>query len=152
MAPRVEKKEKLQIAGIMGDGFKTAETWKTFEEMASAAGLDIKTSSPGYEVRFDYDGKCDCFVGLATNGPRPAAGAEGIELLDLPEREYAVFDVKVADGYDSENENMNKWLDDNGGKYAQATIDGMDFAVECYNEKFKEGIVEIWIPLDANNG
>ncbi|NCA93249.1 AraC family transcriptional regulator [bacterium] len=146
MEPKIIRKEQLLIAGIMGDGFKTAELWGTFDSKLQETELSKKTADAGYEVRFDYDGKCDCFVGLAVT---ERGGAEGFELLELPPREYAVFDVIVADGYDSENINMNKWLDNNSNKYIHAQMDGMHYVVESYNEKFKDGIVEIWIPLDA---
>jgi predicted transcriptional regulator YdeE len=146
MEPKIIRKEKLQIAGIMGDGSKTAQLWETFETKNKTYGLDKKTVSPGYEVRFYYDGKCDCFVGLAVAEEN---AAEGFELLSLPESDYVSFDVVVANGYDSENANMRKWLDLNSDKYTQASVDGKNFVVECYNERFKDGIVEIWIPLDA---
>jgi len=146
MGPKIIRKQRLYIAGIMGDGFKTAELWGEFDSKLQETELSKKTSDAGYEVRFDYDDKCDCFVGLAVT---ESSGAEGFELLELPSCEYAAFDVIVADGYDSENENMNKWLDENKDKYTHAQIDGMHYIIECYNKKFKEGIVEIWIPLDA---
>lgn len=66
--------------------------------------------------------------------------------------EYAVFDVYVAKGYDSGNEEMEKWIADNAMIYGLREFDGYEYIIECYNEKFKDGdkpdsIVEIWIPM-----
>lgn len=56
----------------------------------------------------------------------------------------------VANGYASENANMNAWLETNKEKYTQAELDGKKFVLECYSERFKQGIVEIWIPLNKS--
>ena len=77
-------------------------------------------------------------------------------IIKIPGTEYAVFDVFVVKGYDSENKNMDKWLRDNIDEYSQLELNGNQFVVECYNEKFKggnkpESIVEIWIPIKKKN-
>ncbi|MDD4297361.1 MAG: GyrI-like domain-containing protein [Ruminiclostridium sp.] len=143
MKPKIFKKGNLIILGLKGDGAKTAELWAAFD--TKSQGIVQKIDSPGYEVRFISDDRCECFVGVAVTN---RIDAEGFELLELPVTEYASFDVIVAKGYDSENANMDRWLTENMDKYIQARIDGKHYVIECYTERFNEGIVEIWIPLE----
>lgn len=153
MQPKMISKGRLYITGLTGDGAKTGEVWNDFENRYHEKPFP-KVDENGYELRFFNGEKSvapgkDIHVGFLTDK----------EILDdrfititLPIAEYAVFDVYVAKGYDSGNADMNQWLSENLAQYKQLTIDGTEFIVECYNEKFKGGdkkdsIVEIWIPV-----
>ncbi|MEG0693579.1 MAG: GyrI-like domain-containing protein [Oscillospiraceae bacterium] len=142
MNHKIIKMQELKLTGIMGDGSKTTELWNEFDEKANKANLSDKSDGVGYEVRFDYDNKCDCFVGFNTEGE-----VKGFKTLILPECEYVVFDVVVANGYDSENDNMTNWLDENKNCYIQSTLDRKHYIIEIFGKKFNAGIVEMCIPL-----
>ena len=151
MKPKIIKSNQLNITGITGDGSKTGDVWNEFERKYTAAPFD-KAEDCAYEIRF-WDGDKhvtkgkDVHIGFATDD-----NVDGFTTVVLPEADYAVFDVYVAKGYENSNEEMDKWLADNSSKYDQLMLDGIDFVIECYNEKFKGGdqpdsIVEMWIPI-----
>ena len=153
MQPTIISKGKLFITGLTGDGSKTGELWGEFEHSYDNHPFN-KADDNGYEIRF-FNGEkplpCgkDIHIGFLT---RTADECCGFSTVTLPETESAVFDVFVANGYDSGNAAMDKWLADNAAQYGQLLMDGMGFVIECYNEKFKDGdkpdsIVEIWIPI-----
>ena len=157
MEPKIVLMDRLCILGLTGNGSETGKVWGDFEEIYDKRPFQ-KKDEYGYEIRF-YDGeekatsKMDIHVGFSSMNEEET---EGFSIIVLPETEYAVFDVFVAKGYDSENKNMNKWLSDNADKFTQLQHEGKKFVVECYNEKFKGGdkpdsIVEIWIPIKRNN-
>jgi predicted transcriptional regulator YdeE len=151
MEPKIVNMEKLYIVGLTGDGSNTSKVWSDFEGLYDKKSFP-KADENGYEIRF-FDGDTtpgmDIHVGFFAKN---ADVIDGFSTVVLPATEYAVWNVFVAKGYDSENKNMDKWLMDNADKYVHLQIDGKHFVVECYNEKFKDGdksdsIVEIWIPL-----
>jgi predicted transcriptional regulator YdeE len=147
--PAIITRDSLYITGLSGNGAKTGDVWNAFESLYNKTPFE-KADENGYELRFKSEvnepehGK-DIHAGFLT-AYKPAAN--GFTTVVLPASEYAVFDVIAANGYNSENENMNNWLVNNKDTYSQRVLDGMYFAVECYNEKFKNGIVEIWIPIE----
>ena len=148
--PRIIKKEALHIAGISGDGSRTAEVWKAFLELDGACPAGNKVSGSGYELRF-YDGDaCTVHVGAEVRG---SSAEPPYKTVYLPASTYAVFDVYVADGYDSENAAMGEWLASNG-EWRERTIDSRNVCVEYYDERFQgeeaESIVEIWIPIERS--
>ena len=153
MEPKIVQMEKLYVVGLTGDGSETGKVWEDFEKLYDEKPF-TKADENGYEIRFfDGDEKIisgkDIHVGFLSMS---IDATDGFSTIVLPATEYAVFDVFVIKGYDSENENMDKWLLENSDKYAHLQIDGKYFVVECFNEKFKDGnkpdsIVEIWIPL-----
>ena len=153
--PQVISRDAIIIAGVSGVGSRTWEAWNRFDAMDRAA-LDC-VSENGYEIRIgDF-----VFVGSQVKNN---AKTGNFELFALPSAEYAVFDVEVAKGYDSQNIAMNEWLTSNGLGYTErmlggysfdgehSSFDGQNYCVECYDERFKgddEGsIVEIWIPVE----
>ena len=140
MTPRIIECPAMTIAGMMGDGFGTAKLWEDF----TTKNEPDKINDNAYEIRFDYDNKCDCFVGYEVNEDFQD---DNFEILKLPATKYIAFDVIAANGYDSENKNMDSWLENNKNDYSQAKIDGKVYVVEVYTERFNDGIVEIWIPL-----
>ncbi|MFO8110113.1 MAG: effector binding domain-containing protein [Thermoplasmata archaeon] len=146
MEPKIIKKDEIIIAGVCGSGYKTAELWEEFDRRET--GVKNKLSDDGYEVRIYSDESCKCHVGASISNTE---GNEGLDMLRLPPSEYAVFDVIVAEGYDSQNEAMDRWIENNPGGYAQSKLDGDPFVVEHYDERFKpddpDSIVEIWVPI-----
>jgi|GEM_PF-791223 len=153
MQPKIIKKDKLYITGLTGDGGKTGEVWNEFDSRFKE-NLFTKADENGYEIRF-YDGEKsapqhgDVHVGFLAESE---ITADGFTTIVLPASEYAVFDVYVAKGYDSGNDEMNTWLADNARLLKGREIDGNGFIIEHYNEKFKDGnqpdsIVEMWLPF-----
>jgi predicted transcriptional regulator YdeE len=148
MQPKIMKKDELIIAGVTGDGNKTHNLWRDFSEKLIKFGLKNKLSDNGYEVRLYSENGCDCHVGLSVSDNNID---KIFQTIIIPATEYAVFEVYVAKGYDSENESMRKWLDDNSGIYKQAKINNKAYVVEYYDERFNgeasESMIEIWVPV-----
>lgn len=150
--PRIIQKDALHIAGVSGDGNRTAEVWETFSKLDGTCPAENKVSENGYEIRF-YDGNaCTVHAGVEVRG---ASAAPPYKLVSLPASAYAAFDVYVADGYDSENDAMSEWLASNG-VWRERLIDGRNACVEYYDARFQgeqaESIVEIWIPIERCEG
>ena len=148
MQPTIITMRELTIAGIAGDGSQTGELWESFDRQYSIAPF-ARLGSDAYEIRIDDGSACVCHVGFSVEEEQTP---QGYAILTFPASEYAVFDVCVINGYDSENKAMDEWLADNPQGYIQSMLGGKPFVVECYNEKFKGGdqadsIVEIWIPV-----
>ncbi|HOP10253.1 MAG TPA: hypothetical protein PK629_02045 [Oscillospiraceae bacterium] len=142
MEPKLIKKKKMTLAGMWGDGRMTAGLWQDFEEKAEKAGFEAADNC-GWEIRTDGETGRDCFVGFSAEEQTKS----GFDTIELPASEYAVFDVIVANGYTSENANIESWLRIHKDKYAQTNLNGKKFVLECYNGRFQQGIVEVWIPL-----
>ena len=148
MQPVIVKKDALFITGVTGDGSKTGEVWGDFESRYNSKPFP-KIDEWGYEIRF-WDAEkpvpkgMDIHVGFTTDA---AIDVDGFVTIELPAAEYAVFDVCVANGYDSGNAAMDKWLADNAMQYKTMTLDGIGYVVEVYNEKFSNSVVEFWIPI-----
>jgi len=156
MPPKMITKDKLFITGLTGNGSKTLKVWTDFDNRFNGKPFP-KTDQAGYEIRFwnsrktgrKTDPEKNVHVGFLTE----TTVDDGVHTtVELPASEYACFDVFVTKGYDSGNEEMEKWLADYSAIYSQREFDGHEYVVECYNEKFKGGnqpdsVVEIWIPL-----
>ena len=73
-------------------------------------------------------------------------------LLELPPCRYASFEVYVSNGYESENNAMDEWLASNEEGYSEKLLNGKNYCVEYYDERFSGeesgSIVEIWIPIE----
>jgi len=149
MEPEIIRKEELIIAGVSGDGSKTAALWEEFNKIEDS--VENRSSDHGYEVRIYRDDSCRCHVGVLVSDTQ---GNENLDLLKLPPSEYAIFEVLVVEGYDSQNEVMDRWIEDNTQGYVQSKLDGDPFVVEHYDERFKEdepdSIVEIWVPIERS--
>lgn len=152
MEPKIIFSERLFIAGLTGNGAETGKVWEDFDKKYAACSFKKKDQN-GYEIRFYEDDAAtlgsDIHVGFSVEENQDI---EGFSMIELPSAEYAVFDVFVANGYDSENESINRWLEDNSATYGVLKLDGREVIVECYNEKFKDGdkadsVVEIWVPI-----
>lgn len=149
--PNIIKRSAMLIAGACGDGNRTGDVWKAFEQLCGEKPLRNALSSSGYEIRV-YDGdKCTVYVGYSV------ASKDGIDssysVLELPASRYAAFEVYVSNGYESENSAMHEWLRTNDEGYSEKLINGnAHYCVEFYDERFNgddtDSIVEIWIPIE----
>ena len=149
--PQIIKRDALIIAGVSGDGDKTWEVWQAFEKLSHEKPLAGRLSGNGYEIRL-YDGDaCTVHVGHALlNEDADSA----YTVYKLPPSQYAVFDVYVANGYESENSAMDEWLKTNPEGYTERLLDGAHYCVEYYDERFSGSeagsIVEIWVPIEKS--
>lgn len=147
--PRIIQRPVLHIAGTGGDGTRTAEVWQSFMDLQEKNPPREALSQDGYEVRTYSEGSQWCHVGLSVKSSREQVP---YSLLSLPLALYAAFDVYVAEGYDSQNTAMDEWLCANRDKYAQRRLEGKEYVVEYYDERFHGdaagSIVEIWVPIE----
>ncbi len=147
--PRIIERPQLYIAGVGGDGRKTAEVWQSFMKLNEEKKLGNTISQDGYEVRIYENDEQMCHVGQSISSPQ---ADDNYAVFPLPAALYASFDVYVAEGYDSQNTAMNEWLNNNQGKYTQRLLDGKYYVVEYYDERFhgneSDSIVEIWVPIE----
>ena len=147
--PKIVKHGALNIAGVSGDGNKTGEVWNAFEELSNKKPLEGKLSDNGYEIRLYEGNGSTVHVGNAVSNDQvdPA-----YTVYKLPTSKYAVFDVYVAHGYDSENNAMDEWLKTNQDGYTERLLGDTHYCVEYYDEQFNGSeagsIVEIWIPIE----
>ena len=154
MNPNMIKRNKIILAGVSGDGNKTAEIWKRFMELDDEYPLVNKISDDGYEVRiFDSTtGEEKVFVGCEIKKNVETKVDCGVyEYFKIPSSEYASFDVYVEDGYESENNAMSEWLTSNEKGYVRNLFEGKPYCIEHYDARFNgnnaESIVEIWLPV-----
>ena len=149
--PRIIYYEKLIIAGASGNGNDTSAVWATFEQQSHAVPLQRKCSEDGYEIRLS-NGVSRVHVGCAVENTQ---SQEPYVLFELPASHYAVFDIQVAKGYDSENAAIEAWLQSNKeGCQERLLPDSSHYCVEHYDERFcgnePGSIVEIWIPVQQH--
>lgn len=101
MNPNMIKKNKIILAGVSGDGNKTAEIWKRFIKLDEEYPLINKVSDDGYEVRI-FDSTTEeekIFIGCEINeNVKTKADCGVYEFFKIPSSEYAPFDVYVEDG------------------------------------------------------
>jgi predicted transcriptional regulator YdeE len=145
--PAIISRDQIIVRGISGDGAKTGELWQRLSSEFEAHPFE-HDSSCAYEIRiYGTDGSCVCHVGYAVSSGK---ADEPFTDYTLPASHYASFDVKVANGYDSENRNMDTWLESNPDGWVMTKDEnGSSVAVEYYTKRYdNEGIVEIWIPVN----
>lgn len=149
--PRIIKCDELIIAGVSGDGNKTWDVWNAFEKLSTRTPINKKLSENGYEVRLYTDDTCKVHVGFAVSDENVESG---YEVIKLPASKYASFEIYVTNGYESENNAMNEWLETNQEGYTEKLLDNKHYCVEYYDERFNGSesgsIVEIWIPIEKN--
>jgi AraC-like DNA-binding protein/predicted transcriptional regulator YdeE len=147
--PRIIKQEALYIAGVSGDGDKTWDVWNAFEKLSTEKPLQNRLSGNGYEIRLSCGGSGTVHVGNAVSDDNVDPD---YAVYKLPRSIYAVFDVYVANGYESENNAMNEWLKTNKEGYTERLLGDTQYCVEFYDERFNGSeagsIVEIWIPVE----
>lgn len=144
----------MAIHGLRGDGANTDALWSKFKKRYLKKPFE-KVGENTYEIR-TFDGKKPPRTGndILVGYERTIKNNDGgYQCMVFPAGEYAVFDVKVAGGYNSEDAAIKKWLSDNSNKYKQRELYDNNFVVKCYvPEKFQNGdkpdsIVEILLPV-----
>ena len=117
--------------------------------MNATLGLKNKLSDNGFKIRIYSEDRCECHVGLSVsdNNIDNVFGT-----ITLPASEYAVFEVFVSKGYDSENQAMERWLSENSKIYKQAQINGKSFVVEYYSDGDFSEIYLTDYSFDQQNG
>lgn len=153
MPPNIIIKGEIAIHGLRGDGAGTGNLWKKFERRYAKKPFE-RVGENAYEIR-TFDGRKPARPGndvLVGYERKLKNSTDGFRCMVLPAGEYAVFDVAIADGYDSENAAIEKWLAENGTYNLRELYDNR-FVLECYvPEKFKGGdkpdsVVEVWLPV-----
>ncbi len=151
MKPRIFNKEAFIIAGVAGSGDETAKVWETYMKLEKVSPIKNQVGEEGYEVRmYPAEGPGKVHVGVQvkdTSIPRE------YKLFFIPAATYAEFEIYPAKGYESSNAEMSKWLEDNVGSYREELLDGMHYAIEVYDKRFKgnnnpESVVPIWVPIE----
>jgi len=107
MQPKIIKRDRLFITGLTGEASKTGEVWSNFDNQFNNAPFP-KSDENGYEIRFwskEKEGN-DVHVGFSTETGQQI---DSFTSLALPATEYAVFDVLVAKGYDSDNRGSSRF-------------------------------------------
>ncbi len=147
--PNIISRGKLIIAGMSGDGSKTGEVWQRFMKLYDEKP-PASLSGDSYEIRLYDKDVCTVYVGVAVKSRDDADPA--YTFFELPASEYASFDVYVSQGYDSENNAMDEWLESNEKGYSQRLLNGKSYCVEFYDERFNEdeagSVIEIWVPVE----
>ncbi len=151
--PIIKKQGKLIVAGTCGKGSKTAEVWSAFGKLSEEKPLKNALSDDGYEVRIYENEKDEVGVVYAGQAVSDKNVDPAYTVIELPVSTYASFDVYVADGYDSENDAMEEWLESNQQNYKQRPLeDGRNYCIEYYSVRYngdnEESIVEIWVPIE----
>jgi predicted transcriptional regulator YdeE len=150
MQPKIITKEAFLIAGVAGSGDETEKAWQVYMKLEKLNPLKNQVGEEGYEVRlYAEKGPGKIHVGVRvkdSNVPKE------YKLFFVPVATYAEFEIYPAKGYESSNAEMSKWLEDNAGTYKEALLDGMNYAIEVYDRRYKgekdpESVVGIWIPL-----
>jgi predicted transcriptional regulator YdeE len=152
MEPKIIQKEAMVIAGVAGSGDETAKAWEAFMKISQIHPLtnQVKDGAEGYEVRlYPNQGTEKVYVGQRVSGSDIPAE---YKIFSLPAATYAEFEICPAKGYESSNDAMSKWLETNAAVYKQGEIEGMKYAVEVYDQRYKgekdpKSVVGIWIPV-----
>ena len=152
MTQNMISKGRLYITGLTGDGAKSDELWKEFDNLYTKNPFP-KADEIRCEVRF-YDGEKpavrgqDVHVGYITENDAPV---DGFTTLAIPLIDYAVLDTDLVKGSVSGNEAMTKWLAENSAQYKQLMIEGAVISMERYGGKSKGDRPDsIWIPVYGN--
>ncbi len=151
MKPKIIKKEAFLIAGVSGSGDETAKVWQTFMQLGKIMPLKNQVGEVGYEVRmYPGEGPGKIHVGVQVKDVNVPAE---YKVFFVPAATYAEFEIYPAKGYESSNDIMSKWLEDNARSYKPAMVDGMHYGIEVYDKRFQgdknpESVVGFWEPIE----
>ena len=135
MDPKILQKEAMIIAGVAGSGNETGKVWEAFMELQKMHPLMNRAGEEGYEIRlYPTEGMGKIHVGVRV---QDASVPAEYTVFFLPAATYAEFDIFPSKSYESSNADMNEWLANNAGKYQQALLNGMKYAVEVYDKRYK---------------
>jgi hypothetical protein len=150
MKPKIFSKESFLVAGITGSGDETGKVWEAFMKLNKINPLENKVGEEGYEVRlYPAEGPGKIHIGVQvkdSNVPKE------YKLFFVPAAIYAEFEIYPSKGYESSNTEMSKWLQENANTYKEAFLDGMHYAIEVYDKRYKgdkdtASVVGIWMPI-----
>ena len=135
MKPKIIQKEAFLIAGVAGSGDETAKAWDVYMKLEKVSPLKNQVGEAGYEVRmYPAEGPGKIHVGVQV---KDAGVPREYKLFFVPAATYAEFEIYPAKGYESSNDMMSKWLEDNAATYKPAMLDGMSYGIEVYDRRFK---------------
>jgi predicted transcriptional regulator YdeE len=150
MKPKIITKKAFLIAGVPGSGDETAKVWQTYMKLEKVSPLKNQVGEVGYEVRmYPAEGPGKIFIGVQV---KDAGVPPEYKVFYVPAATYAEFEIYPSKGYESSNDEMSKWLEDNAGSYKEALLDGMHYGIEVYDKRFKgdkdpTSVVSIWVPI-----
>jgi predicted transcriptional regulator YdeE len=153
MKPKIVKKEAFLIAGVAGSGDETAKAWDVYMKLEKVSPIKNRVGEAGYEVRmYPAQGPGKIHVGVQVKN---SGVPKEYKLFFLPASAYAEFEIYPAKGYESSNDEMSKWLEENAGTYKPAMLDGMNYGIEVYDQRFKgndnpESVVGFLQPIVPN--
>jgi len=151
MDPKIAIKEPMIIAGVAGSADETGKAWEAFMEIQKMHPLKNQAGEEGYEIRlYPKEGMGKIHVGVRVQNPSVPAE---YRVFVLPAAAYAEFEIFPSKGYESSNEEINEWLANNAGKYKQALLNGMKYAIEVYDKRYKgdkdtSSVVGILVPIE----
>jgi predicted transcriptional regulator YdeE len=150
MKPKIITREAFIIAGVAGSGDETARVWETYMKLEKLNPLKNQVGEVGYEVRmYPAEGPGKVHVGVQV---KDAGVPAEYKVFYAPAATYAEFEIYPAKGYGSSNAEMNRWLEENAGTYKEALLDGIHYAIEVYDKRFKgdkepTSVVGILVPI-----
>jgi predicted transcriptional regulator YdeE len=150
MKPKIIKKDAFLIAGVAGSGDETAKTWEVFAKLDKLNPLKNKAGEESYEIRLSpAEGPGKIHVGMLVKDLQVPAE---FKPFFVPAATYAEFEIYPAKGYKSSNAEMSQWLKENAGTYQEALLDGMKYAIEVYDKRYKgeedpASVVGILVPI-----
>lgn len=150
MKPKIIKKESFLIAGVPGSGDETGKAWETYMKLEKVAPLKNKVGEMGYEVRlYPAEGPGKIFIGVQV---KDSDVPKEYQIFFVPAATYAGFEIYPTKGYESSNDAMSRWLEENASTYREGLIDGMKYGIEVYDKRFKgndnpESVVGFWVPI-----
>ncbi len=151
MGPKIVNKEAFLVAGIAGRGDDTLHVWETYEALSQRKPIENKAETTGYEVRVypGGEGPGTVHVGVVV---KDNTVPPDYALLSLPAATYVEFEIYPAKGYDSSNQEMDRWLKNNAANWKQALLEGHQYCIEVYDERFRgnddpESIVGMLVPI-----
>ena len=150
MKPKIISKEAFLVAGVAGSGDETAKAWEAFMKIQKMHPLKNQVGEEGYEVRlYPAEGPGKIHVGMQVkNASVPAE----YKVFYVPAATYAEFEIQPAKGYESSNAEMSQWLTENASVYKEALADGLKYAIEVYDKRYKgekdpKSVVGMLVPI-----
>lgn len=135
MEPRIISKEAFLIAGIAGSGDETGKAWEAFTKIQKMHPLKNQVGEEGYEVRiYPPEGLGEIHVGVQV---KDASVPAEYKVFFIPAATYAEFEIYPSKGYESSNAEMSQWLTENASVYKEALADGLKYAIEVYDKRYK---------------
>lgn len=135
MKPKIYSREAFLVAGVTGSGDETAKVWEAFMKIQKMHPLKNQVGEEGYEVRlYPAEGPGKVHVGMQVKDANVPAE---YKIFSLPASLYAEFEIYPSKGYESSNTEMNQWLMDNANVYKEALLNGLHYAIEVYDKRYK---------------